>query len=271
MATVKIPYTYKEYKFSKIGTLVDKFCHSPYRIGLMLLLSTLLCFYYVMCFSVIPLPEGLHKGLSNLAAILFGISFVGSFFLGMICDKCRLSERIALWDLTGRNITGKMKIAIAVLAVVLILPGVTAAGVTLVSRTQDNAYHKTMASLSESDNIAVEGNQAVAYVEERFSTLYIPEEYQAKTPENVRFILRCTDGEELYGHYGITGIAGYLRWRKVEVVDRKDDQVISSETFFGGNPPLHVSDNDAKKQYGSFPSDEEIAAWVAATLSKLAT
>lgn len=271
MATIKIPYKYTEYKFSKLGTRVDKFCHAPSRIVWMQMLSLVLCLYYVMCFSVIPLPEGLRRGLSNLGAVFVGVVFLGSFFLGIICDKCRLSERIALWDVGGRQVTRKMKIIVMLLAALLVLPGFTAAGITLVRGTQANAYHKTMAPLSETKNVAVEGNKAVTYAEERFSTRYIPETDRAETPESVRYILRCIDGEEFYGYYGVSGISGYIRWRKVEVVDRKDDRVVCSETFFGSHPPRSVSDDAAKKQYGSDPDDEEIAAWVAETLSMLET
>lgn len=32
MATIKVPYTYREYTFSKLATRVDKFCHKPSRI-----------------------------------------------------------------------------------------------------------------------------------------------------------------------------------------------------------------------------------------------
>jgi len=267
MATMKIPYTYSEYKFSKLGTRVDRFCHSPSRIVWGFVVSMLLCVYYVMCFSVIPVSDALRDLIGKLAAVLMCIFIVSSFFLGILCDKCRLSERVALWDLSGRKVTGKMKVIIVVLAAVLLLPGITAAGVTLVTRTQENAYHKTMAVLEESDSVAVEGNKAVTYKDGRFSTRYIPEDLQAETPEKVQYIVQCTDGEELSGFYGTSGIAGYRRWRMVEVVDRESGQVIATETFFGTNPPHMVSDDDAKKQYGSEPSDEEISTWVTGILS----
>ena len=267
MATIKVPYSYREYSFSKLATGVDKFCHMPSRIAWIFVASMLLCFYYVACFSALPLPDGLRRSLNTLAGILVMVAFVGSLFLGLLCDKFELSKKVALWDVSGRKVTKKMKIVIAVLMVILILPGITAAGVTLVNKSQENAYHETMAVLQDPDSIAVAGNKAVASIEDRFSTLYIPEDLQTETPEEVRYIVYCSDSEQLVGYYGTSGIAGYKHCRYVKVVDRKDGSTIGSESFTGSNPPNMVSDDKAKKQYGSRPSDEEIGMWVKEILS----
>ena len=267
MATIKVPYTYKEYTFSKLATRVDKFCHKPSRIVWCVVSIMLLVMYYSACFSVIPLPDSLERALGNVGAIAIGVVFFGSFFLGLLCDKCKISERIALWDIAGRKVSGAMKVVIVVLAALLILPGIAAGCIYLVNAGQANAYHETMSVLDSADSTAVEGDKAVTLAEDRYSRLYIPEEYQAQTPEEVRYILRCTDGDELQGFYGTSGIQGYKRWRMVEIVDRQTGQVIASETFFGSDPPRSVSDDASKKQYGSYPDEEKISHWVSQMLS----
>lgn len=267
MATIKIPYTYKVYNNSRLATWVDRFCHTPSRIVWTVLASFLLLGYYAVCFSVLPVSAGVHDFLSDLAAVLVLVSFVGSFFLGILCDKCRISEKIAIWDITGRNVSKKAKILLIVLAIALILPGVSAACVAVSNGIEADAYQKTMMVLEDPDAVPVEGNKAVTYAEGGYSRDYIPEELQAETAEEVRYIVRCTDGEEFYGTYGISGIAGYRYLRTVEVVDRETGTVLDAETFYGGKPPYSVSEDAAKKQYGSKPSEAEISWWVSQVIA----
>lgn len=262
MATIKVPYTYREYTFSKLATRVDKFCHKPSRIICCVVSVMLLILYYAACFSVIPLPDSVERILGYVGAAAMGIAFFGSFFLGLICDKCKLSERVALWDLAGRKVSGKVKIVIVLLLALLIVPGIAAGSIWLVNAGQANAYHETMSVLDSADTVAVEGSKAVTLAEDRYSRLYIPEELQAEAPEEVRYILRCTDGEELEGIYGSSGIRGYRRWRLVEIVDRETGEVLAVETFFGSGPPNSVSDDAASKQYGSYPDEDDISDWV---------
>lgn len=269
MATIKIPYTYKVYNNSKLGTWVDRFCHTPSRIAWMVLGSFLLLGYFTVCFSVLPVSGDVKDFMSGLAAVVVLVSFVGSFFLGILCDKCRISERVAIWDIMGRKVSRKMKIVLIVLIVALLLPGICAAGVSVANAAQANAYQKTMAVLENPEAVPVEGNKAVTCAQGGYFRDYIPEDLQADTPEEVRYMINCTDGEELYGTYGISGILGYRRWRRVEVVDRETGEVLDSETFYGSNPPHSVSEDSAKKQYGSKPSDTEISWWVSQVLPRV--
>jgi len=266
MATIKIPYSYKQYQNSKIATFVDKFCHVPSRIAWVLIISLALLFYYMVCFSAFPLSDEVNDLLGTVGVGFFVVSFIGSFFLGLICDKCKLSERVALWDVNGRKFSVRAKVVIALLAAVLILPGVAAAGIAITNGAQEKAYHETMSPLANPDSVAVEEGKAVTFEEDRFSRLYIPGDLQAEAPEEARYILYCTDGEDMVGSYGLSGVGAYKRWRLVEVVDRESGETIASETFYGGEPPRSVSDDTKNDQYGSRPSEEEISAWVAGVL-----
>jgi hypothetical protein len=123
-----------------------------------------------------------------------------------------------------------------------------------------------MVALENPDSIPVKGDMAVTFEDDRFTRSYVPDSLRAGKPEDVRYIIYCTDGEELVGVYGFSGVGGYKRWRKVEVVDRENGNILGSEIFYGSEPPYSISDDDAKKQYGSEPDDALISEWVKQTL-----
>lgn len=262
MATIKVPYTYKEYKLSKWGTRVDKFCHSPSRIVWIFLVSMLLFGYFAVCFSAMHLPDAVLRVLGGLGAIFLLVSFIGSFCLGWICDRFKLSERVALWDISGVGITPKMKKGLISLGILMLLPGLIALVVTVTTTIQGNAYHKTMAALEDPDSVSINGSMAVTCEDSRFTRSYIPKSLQAEEPEEVRYILYCTDGEKMTGFYGASFVSGYQRWREVKIVDRKTGEVVAQERFYGSNPPHSISDDTKKDQYGSEPDEQEIRAWV---------
>lgn len=268
MAIIKVPYTYKYYHNSSLATWVDKFCHSTSSVVFVIVSSMLLVVYLWYCVDVLALPSVVTKILGYIAAALYPVLFIGSFFLGSICDKCKISERIAVWDINGRKLSKKAVIWIIVIATVLALPGIAAISVSTVKNAKEVTYHKTMYVLTDMDSVPVEGNLAVTYNGSSFSTQYLPKDWQAATPEEVRYILHCTEGEELVGVYGFGSAGGYQRWLLVEVVDRESGKTISSETFFGGNPPNSVS-GEEKKYYGSYPSEEEISEWCQKILNDL--
>jgi len=261
---MKVPYKYKEFEHSRLATEVDRWFHKPSSAVWVMFIALLLPGYFYLCFSAL-MPKEAQRVIGYVCAVFVLVGFVGSFFLGAICDMCKISERVARWDIAGRNYTGKMKLIIVVLILVLILPGIIAGAVSLVNGLQADSYHATMYVLADPDSVPVEGDKAVTLADATFTRLYIPESLQAEEPEQVRYILYCTDEDELVGFYGDSYAAGYQRCREIEIVDRESGETVATKLFRGGMPSYSISDGEGS-QYGSEPDEETIRLWVAEVL-----
>lgn len=265
--SIRIPVTetYTKYEDSRLATKVDKFCHSFMRVPIALLLSMGLYLYLQCCFEAMGLSDSAMHRIGLAAALLISAFFVGSFFLGVLCDKRRWSARIALWDIRGGKLSKRAKAGIAAAVVILLLPGIAGLISSLVRSTQADRYHSVMAALDGEDAVAVTGENIVSYDTESgiYSTQYVPEELQARSPEDARYILRCTHDARLVGAYGGIGGAGaYQRFVTAEITDRSSGEVIGVRSFDGGQPPGSVDSGAKGDQYGGYPDEAEISGWV---------
>lgn len=271
---VPVSYTYKNYRYSTLATKFDKFCHSPIGIGVRFLLLSILTIYWYMSAEAMGLPKEIY---STLIIILFLIGLILTFFLGSICDKLRWSDKLAAWDIkrraTGQGLSRKAKGIIAAVIVLLLLPGVVGGASEVVRQVQATQYHTAMVVLDGEEAPPVTGTAVVSLNtgSGQYSTEYVPEKLQARTPEEAAYILRCTHGEELEGYYGDLSIYAYRRYVTVELVDRASGRVLDSETFYGGGAPNSISEDTRSDQYGSWPDEEEVAAWVDSVYAGLGT
>lgn len=104
-----------------------------------------------------------------------------------------------------------------------------------------------------------------------YTTQYVPEEYQTENPEEIRFLITCTEDHLFVGLYtGAPGCSAYRYNYPVEVRDLKYGT--SKEYIFtGGEPPqsISVKQGEVKVFYGSKPDEEMITAWVLSTIEDL--
>lgn len=279
MAHIHIPYTYTNYPESKLATWVDKFCHMPSR-NLDLAMLGFLYGLYVnvsLCgFDMEKLDSG--PAVIALPLIFLVCGLVVGIWLKSACDNSGLSMRIAQWDVKrrqeGLGYPMSFKLTIAILILALILPGAFGLTVSMKNSVTANAYHDAMSSLSGSTEIAVSGEKITAletnyYGKSTYTGYGIPEELLAQTPEEARFILRCSHSRDVAGYYTENRFSGYSsdapiaykRSVQIQLYDRSSDEIVASTTFEGGEPPRSTSSD--KDQYGSAPSEESIRSWVA--------
>lgn len=130
-------------------------------------------------------------------------------------------------------------------------------------------YHEAFQSVVDSyiaDGTQVTGSKAVCLVEDEKVTYaddYVPEEYYTKDPEEVRYLIRCTNGSVVVGYYSGGGV-GTSPWVQVIVEDLKTGDILGERTFYGGNPPktISVKPGQSASRSGSMPSGTAIKAWI---------
>ncbi len=279
MIHIRVPSTvrYTCYPDSKLATQFDRFCHSLHRLIAAALVAMLLGGYLTFSFDAMRLPDGISAALNGALSILLLLFWVSSFFWGLLCDKLRLSARLAAWEAARRDkggkLPGKSGLWITAGCVLLLLPGLIAIACTLTRGAQDTGYHQAMTVLDGADSVPVTGVHLVSYDTESgiYSTTYIPEQLQAQTPEEVRYILRCTHGAELTGGYGLSGIGAYQRFVSLELTDRESGEVLQSGVIYGGSPPRSIGSDVTRDQYGSRPDESEVIAWVLQAYSEAAS
>lgn len=262
-------YTYKVYTQSNLATALDKFCHTPIRL-VIFVIPMILAIYLALCSEHLPAAEGVLDVVIGGLVVLAVILFFASFFLGILCDKCRLSEKLALWDIRRQAAGGKLPLRFWIIVILIVALLATPGVAALISRGQARQaaddYHEAMTALDGGHGPEVTGNKVVSFNqnENRYSTKYIPENLQAETPSDARYILRCTDGEEQYGIYENSFVVGFRRTCAAEIYDRETGEVLASQLFYGGTPPHQIDEDVTKAQYGSEPDEAEILAWVEA-------
>lgn len=264
---IRVSYRYTNYPNSKLATMVDKFCHSPSRI-LIMVVACILSAYCMICIDSLPVPEAVNDVLSNVCIAWIILSMAVVPFTGLLCRKLQLSRRIAEWDIrrqfTGEKLGKKFWIPVIALVLVLALPGVAALTYATIENSKALDYDNTMQVLSTDEAPAATGSAVVAYYEDdnRYARDVIPEALQAETPEAVRYILTLESGSELVGIYEDSFVGAYQRYYQVFLTDRTTGECLSAEIFYGGNPPYSI-DSDAKSdQYGSWPEPEVISGWL---------
>ena len=262
-----VSYRYTNYPDSKLATWFDKVCHSPSRF-LFPILTCMICAYMISCFNTIPVSPTANEVITNVLVGVMVVSMLLTPFTGLLCRKLQLSRKLAAWDISrqfhGGKPGAKFWITLTAILLVLALPGIAALGVTTVENSKALDYHNTMKVLNTADAPAVTGERLVAYYEDenRFSRDVIPEALQAEAPEDVRYVVTLTEGQELAGIYEGTGVRGFKRYYEVSLVDRITEEVLATEYFYGSRPPYSIEDGTKTDQYGNWPDSDEITYWV---------
>ena len=122
---------------------------------------------------------------------------------------------------------------------------------------------------SRIDPATITGDKAIAAVYDdgnavwaAFRTDYVPEGYQTKDADEVRYIIKVVKGTDIVGIYS-NGGGTAVRWHfKVSVIDLKEEAILASDSFFGGDPPSSVSSEDGYRHTGSEPDAAKITEWV---------
>jgi len=273
MAFIRIPYTYTRYENSLMATKFDMFCHKPLRS----FISTGIAFFYAIYLQwcVANICPALDS--DNVSGVLVAVFTIPAFVLTLplkfLCNRFHWSQKLAVWDIThsGKNRPVWYKALIWVLVLAIVLPGVLAIGFTIVRNREASAYHELMSVVGHDGFVAM-GDKIVAVETKGYSSAAqysrygIPEEFQAKIPDEVGFALFCNHNEEVVGYYSSSGmsVAGaalaYQRYVEVELVELSSGNVLATNTFWGGTPPY--STKGSENQYGSEPSEDDIRAWL---------
>jgi len=149
------------------------------------------------------------------------------------------------------------------------------------------AYHETMAAgigtveyeqLTQSLAVSfVRGKTPEQKEEGVYCTDYLPEEWVATSPEEVRFVIHCRHDAEMVGQYTgmlyppngapyMTTVGAYQRYVWVQIEDLRTGEILAKEKFVGGEPEKTIS--DLGDNYGSYPDEAAITAWFLPYLEK---
>ena len=119
------------------------------------------------------------------------------------------------------------------------------------------------------DPAAITGDKAIAAIYEDenavravFRTDYVPEDYRTKDADEVRYIVKVVKRTQMVGIYSNGGGTALKYHFEVSVIDLKEDAILNSESFFGGDPPSAVTSEDGYRHVGSEPDAAEITEWV---------
>lgn len=203
---------------------------------------------------------------------------VGLCFFNIFADRCHhwISKKEDIMARRNKPLNWFDKLYLVFLLVAVIMVPVMIV-VREISDAQAEQYHGKFQSTVESyiaDGTQVTGNKAVSLVKGRgskeeavYSTNYVPEQYTAKKPEEVRYLIRCEEGSTVVGYYSGGGVGSRL-WVEVTVEDLKTGEILGEQYFSGGNPPqtISVKPGQSASRSGSAPSGTKIREWVLAAL-----
>lgn len=141
--------------------------------------------------------------------------------------------------------------------------------------TIDPGYNKSMQVLLTKDNFPVNDNKAVSYVhniglaysdKKGFTRFHLPEEIQASSPEEARFIVYCTHERRQVGIYGSNGAGGraYQYVYSIEIWDRHIDKYIAKQKFEGDPPPS----TNRTGNCGAPPKESAIQQWILSAIEE---
>ena len=156
-------------------------------------------------------------------------------------------------------------IKIGIIALIAVIIG-TAILKDSIDSAKEKKYHESMSVLSDPQSVPVEGSKMVTLADGKFSRLYIPEDWQAESPEEVRYILYCSDTDTAVGTY-TNGGTGYRVDRKISVYDRKTGAYCAEELFIGNDPPSTVEEKG--DHYGRLADEEDVTKWLERVIQKL--
>lgn len=119
------------------------------------------------------------------------------------------------------------------------------------------------------DPATITGDKAIAAIYDdegavwaTFRTDYVPEDYRTKDADEVRYIVKVVKGTQMVGVYSNGGGMALKYHFKVTVIDLKEDAILNSESFFGGDPPAAVTSEDGYRHVGPEPDAAVITEWV---------
>lgn len=131
------------------------------------------------------------------------------------------------------------------------------------------AYHDSMAALdSKSFICAADACKAVGLMipyrgaQGTYSREYIPEEYVAEAPEEVRYLVRFIYDKVSAGTYGIAG--AYRHKYEVKIIDLSTGKTVAENVFLGSDPPDSIQAGDGD-QFGDYPDVDTVAEWIRST------
>lgn len=135
------------------------------------------------------------------------------------------------------------------------------------------AYHDTMLVLDKSGyTCSLTADKAVAWMleskedpEGTYSKEYIPEEYLADSPDQVRYRIHFIYGENKVGFYSGDSNA-YQRKYTIRVEDLTTGEILDEVTILGGDPPASAKPGSGH-QYGGYPREDKVQEWITGVLS----
>ena len=161
--------------------------------------------------------------------------------------RLNLFDKIFLWFLAG------LLIVVAVMALVVVP----------IRSAMDSAYHDTMSGLNMGIRADSSNTKAVTLEDGTYSTQYIPKEFQAESPDEVRYVVLLEKDSVHVGYY--TGGGGaYRHVYTLTVRDLATGEILDSREFNGGYPPQQTTKKGSV--YGSVPSSEKIQEWIVSVI-----
>ena len=166
----------------------------------------------------------------------------------------RRRARLNLFDKIFLGFLAAMLVAVAFMALVI----------APIQNAKNQAFQDTMSGLNMSIRAESSTTKAVTLEDGEYSTQYIPEELQAQSPDEVRYVVLLEKSSVRVGYY--TGGGGaYQRVYNLSIRDLATGEIIASQEFNGGYPPQQTTKKG--NVYGSAPSSEKIREWVDSYIS----
>lgn len=266
------PMQYKYFEDSPLATYFDRFCHSPLPFPIGAFLSLVLIMLYGSLLSPLIDYDRYGSVVRFISGTVLIAYYVFLLCLGVICDRYHLSEKLAAWDIQrtmlGKGFPLKFWIILVLVVCVFLFP----LAAKDIQAYQEERYHESMTAFLSGDG-PYEGTGIVSYNPEqgRYSKLFLPRNFAAKKPEDVRYLLTYQEGAKLvvaysggmtYHDYSIPAVGGYQRYYVVSLTDLTDGQTVAREVFWGSVPPNALPQGTYADLYGSYPDPDQITFWL---------
>ena len=216
----------------------------------------------------ILIGDGILFAFSIIAGIIWKQLYIplGSFFV-------LVAISILLLKLTFDN--GLFTFGFYVLLVIVLIVGgvLLYKGFTDVFNQQDDLQYTKSLGVSVEEILATtnsEGTRYAVVLDGVLSRRLLPEEYQAKLPEDIGAVLIINTAYDKVGQYSGGGTA-YKAKLKIQLKSLKTGETFVTETLTGEDPPssIRVSPLDPNRdRYGKLPSDEKIKATCVSMIEK---
>lgn len=145
------------------------------------------------------------------------------------------------------------------------------------SAVLENEYRETVTGnlavsleIKEDTSLFIEG-ETVEYrptTSKTYTTKYVPDNLIATSPDEVRYIIRCTHSEEYVGTYKLDTLKldAYQRTIFVEIVDSVSQKVLETKLFYGDMPSETIT--NINNTTGPYPNEDIIKEWVYSVINK---